>query len=352
MRRQELLFLLEQAFWLARKHKSTKAYVKRFEENLQSNLLSLCNDLYDRTYKAMPSTCFIITEPKKREIFAAAFRDRIVHHLYFELTHEMFEKTFIYDTYSCIKDRGTHFGIARLDHHIRSCSENYTKKCYVLKLDIKGYFMSIDRILLLGIAKESLKKHGCNDNFILWLTDEIIQLDPTQRCNVLATKKEYEDLPDSKTLFKSKRNCGLPIGNLTSQLFSNVYLNVFDQWMKREMRCNHYWRYVDDAYVVSCDKEWLKSLKEKAGAFLRDRLHLELHQGKSHIVDATKGVEFLGAFVKPHRIYISNPSLRRMKKSTFDGNVHKILASTSRYGVLGHYKSYNIRKKLFYEDRL
>ena len=151
-----LLFDLYVAFEKAKRHKGKKSYIREFEENLYSNLLSLCDEIWERRYQAMPSTCFIINHPKKREIFAAAFRDRIVHHLYYEYTHELFERTFIQDTYSCIKKRGTHYGIHRLDKQIRQETDNYIRTAYVLKLDICGYFMSIDRSLLLSFTNNTL----------------------------------------------------------------------------------------------------------------------------------------------------------------------------------------------------
>ena len=149
---------LMQAYLDARLHKRNRRYQLEFESNLDNNLDRLCDELYYRTYKPSPSDCFIITDPKKREVFAAAFRDRIVHHLYYNYVHQMFERTFINDSYSCIKGRGTHYGINRLEHHIRCESQNYTETCYVLKMDIRGYFMHIDRERLLNISLESLKR--------------------------------------------------------------------------------------------------------------------------------------------------------------------------------------------------
>lgn len=127
-----------------------------FESQLDYNLNVLCDELMERTYVPGSSQCFIINDPKKREVFAAEFRDRIVHHLYYNMVHTMLERTFIQDSYSCIKGRGTHYGVRRLEHHIRSASCNYTQPCYVLKLDIKGHFMHIDRCLLLKIVLEDL----------------------------------------------------------------------------------------------------------------------------------------------------------------------------------------------------
>lgn len=343
---------LHYAYNVAKKHKSNKNYVLSFNKNLENNLFDLENELKNKTYTAQQSICFLINRPKKREIFAAQFRDRIVHHLYFNRTHELFEKTFIYDSYSCIKGKGTHFGIERLKHHIASESNDYKKTCYVLKLDIKGYFMAIHKPTLLNIVLGELKKGGIEDGLTLWLSEQIIMLKPTENCIMLSDEHEYEDLPKTKTLFNSEKDCGLPIGNLTSQLFSNVYLNVFDQYMKRVLKCKHYGRYVDDAYVISCDKEFLKKVKNKAREFLKDRLRLTMHEGKTRISNVKYGVEFLGAFVKEGRTYISNQSLRRMNNTNFRNSKHKLDSAISRQGLLSHYNSYNIRQKLFIDGKL
>lgn len=154
----QLLFDLYYAFECAKKHKKSKRYVKIFESRLHDNLLSLCDDLYNRTYQTLPSSCFIINHPKKREVFAADFRDRIVHHLYYNYTHQIFERTFIEDCYSCIKNKGTHYGIHRLEQYIREESNNYQDNCYILKMDIKGYFMNINRNILLDEALKTLNK--------------------------------------------------------------------------------------------------------------------------------------------------------------------------------------------------
>ena len=205
-------------------------------------------------------------------VLTANFRDRIVHHLYFNYTHEMFERTFIEDSYSCIKGRGTHYGIARLRRHIMKESRNYARPCFVLKMDIRGYFMNINRKKLLEFCLETLEKmghHKVSDklgarwsdyvdlDFVRYLTREIVLLDPTKECRIVGSLSDWDELPHDKSLFYSPKDCGLPIGNLTSQLFSNVYLNQFDQFMKRNLHCKHYGRYVDDFFVVGNDKGWL-----------------------------------------------------------------------------------------------
>ncbi len=364
--KEQLLKDLYKAYYEARKHKRNKPYQKRFECQLEQNIVSLCDDLWNRTYKPLPSQCFIITDPKKREVFAASFRDRIVHHLYFDYVHEMFERTFIQDSYSCIKNRGTHYGINRLEMHIRQESQNFSVPCYVLKLDIRGYFMHINRQKLIEIVCDTLdrmgnhqvSKHGktkwceiIDFDFVRYLTKELVLLNPVVGCEIVGNSSDWDDLPADKSLFKSPEGCGLPIGNLTSQLFSNVYMNVFDQYVKRELKCRHYGRYVDDSYIVSSDIGFLHSIIPKVRCFLELRLGLSIHDGKLIISDIMKGVTFLGAFLKPHRKYICNESLRRMRIKINvlckNRNPDYLMSSMNSYfGVLGHYKSIHIQKVL------
>ena len=376
--REQLYSDLMQAYLDARRHKRNRKYQQEYESDLEHNLAELCDELYNRTYNPLTSDCFIITDPKKREVFAASFRDRIVHHLYYNYVHQMFERTFIHDSYSCIKKKGTHFGIHRLEQHIRSESQNYTEQCYVLKMDIRGYFMHIDRTRLLGLCLDTLAKMQWHKvsryrtevwrdlvdiEFVSYLTREIVMLDCTKDCHIKGASKDWEDLPASKSLFHSPDGCGLPIGNLTSQLFSNVYLNVIDQYMKRILKCRHYGRYVDDFYVISADKDWLHSLIPKVRLFLIDRLGLELHEGKKRIDRVRQGVEFLGAFLKPWRNYVSQTTFNRMKvkirKLMIESGMCitngmafaiKLRASLNSFcGVLGHYRSYHLRCRLWSE---
>ena len=368
--KESLLFDLYVAYEDAIRHKKKKEYVKNFEQNLHKNLCELRDSLYNRSYTPSKSICFIINYPKKREVFAANFRDRIVHHLYFNYTHKLFENTFICDNYSCIKGKGTHYGINRCKKHILKESENYTKDCYALKMDIKGYFMHIDRKLLNCIVKESLKKMSTHKisntdkrkwidlldfDFLYYLTDILTLLDPTIGCIFKSKRSEWDDLPKSKSLFYSGEGFGLPIGNLTSQLFSNIYLNVLDNYVKRELKCKHYGRYVDDFYIISKNKNFIRQLIPKIELFLKEALHLEVNKGKTKIINIKYGVEFLGAFIKQNRVYISNESLRRIKKRMFDShnNCYKnfksdILCSINSYcGAFFHYNSFNIRKEIF-----
>lgn len=359
--RTQLLADLYHSYLDARKHKRCKGYQLDFEMNLEHNLCLLADELLTRTYRPGRSMVFIVHEPKQREVFAASFRDRVVHHLYYRYTHELFESTFIHDSYSCIKGRGTHFGVNRLEHHIRQESENYKVLCFVLKMDIEGYFINIDRHRLLDICLKTLRRMysrkpvGRNTTWgeimdcemVEWLTEVFVMHNPISDFSFISPMSEWEGLPTNKSLFYSRSNCGLPIGNLTSQLFSNIYLNRLDQFMKREMHCRHYGRYVDDFYVVSTSREWLEGLIPKVRKFLRDDLGLELHSKKISMLRVESGVEFLGQFLKPYRRYPSKRSFTRIEQGMECISQHewydeqKLLSQINSYlGILRHTRSH------------
>ncbi len=362
---EQLLADLYTAYKDARLHKRGKECQLRFEYHLEDNLVELRDELINGTYRPQPSICFIVHDPKMREVFAADFRDRIVHHLFYNYTHSLFERTFIADSYSCIKGRGTHYGIERLRHHIRSVSAGYSRQAYVMKIDIRGYFMHIDRGILLSLCRDTLAKTTqrmseaearrlrlCPDReFVDYLLNTILNTNPLENCHHLGKPSDWDKLPREKSLFHSPPGCGLPIGNLSSQLFSNVYMNVFDQFMKRRLGCKHYGRYVDDSYVVADSKERLRSLVPQIRDFLHTTLHLDINERKLQIADTRHGVEFLGAYIKPFRTYVARKSLSRMERKVRELRHAKRMSLAcsvnSFLGVLSHYKSYRIRRVLF-----
>ena len=382
--RSQLLYDLYVAFYDAARHKHKMSYVVKFESNLAENLNELCDDLLTRRYRAQPSKCFIIDYPKKREVFAAMFRDRIVHHLFFRYTHQLFERTFIADSYSCIKGRGTHYGIDRIRQHIREASLNWQEQCYSMSLDIRGYFMHINREILLRISTESLRKMSTHRvglsediegipsgvlltpattwadirdfDFILWLNEQIIMLDPMENCIIVGDLSDWDGIDHAKCMRFAEKGLALPIGNLTSQLYSNVYLNPFDQMVKRYILCPHYGRYVDDSDMIDPDREWLLKQVPVVRDFLADELGLQLHMGKVHIQEIHKGVEFLGAFVKPYRDYVSRKTFARIERNIVNldlRNEQHVRSTVNSYlGVLSHSASYNLRRDVFGSDTL
>ncbi len=355
-----------QAYFDARKNKRNTINALAFEKNFESNLFKLEEDIISRKYKPSKSICFIVNKPIKREIFAADFRDRVVHHFIYNYISPIFEKSFINDSYSCRKGKGTHYGIKRIDHFIRSCSQNYSKDCYILKLDIKGYFMAINRNILFEKVKTVLTSNQHKINFdlslILFLTQKTIFNDPTKNCAVKGKKSDWDGLPKTKSLFHTAPDCGLPIGNLTSQLFGNVYLNDFDHFVKRDLKIKYYGRYVDDFVLMHRDKEYLKALIPKLSNFLFSACELTLHPDKIYFQHYSKGVKYLGAVIKPHRIYIANHTkgnfytaidkqnqIVRSHKPTKEEQEQFLSSMNSYLGIMKHYKTFKLRKDILFK---
>lgn len=339
---------LFRAYFDARSNKRNTASQLRFELHLEENIYSLYHDLRTRQYAIGTSICFTINDSVRREVFAADFRDRVVHHFLYNRLSPVFEKKFIYDSYSCRKGKGTLFGIKRLQHHIRSCSRNYSRDCYVLKLDLKGYFMNIDRNILYSRIEESIPSDMPQRDFVLWLTHEIVMYEPIVNCRVKGSLEDWDDLPQEKSLFYAGDGKGMPIGNLTSQLFSNIYLNDFDQWMKRVLGFKHYGRYVDDFYVVHESKEVLKKSIPLIADFLKYKSGLTIHPDKVYLQHYNKGVRFLGAVILPYRVIPAQRVRKKMKCAFTDvdsGTMgpFEIRARLNSYlGMMQHLSSYKI----------
>jgi len=362
---KQLLYDLFQAYYDARKNKRNTVNALAFEIDYERKLFELYEEIKNGKYEIGPSICFIIFKPVQREVFAADFRDRIVHHLIYNYISPIFERLFIYDSYSCRKGKGTSCGINRLDHFIRSCSQNYNRDCHILKIDIKGYFMSMDRSILYQKIEKILYRFSDAADFdidlVMRLIHKVIFHDPTQNCVIRGRKDNWKGLPKTKSLFFADENKGLPIGNLTSQLFGNVYLNDFDHFVKHRLGIKYYGRYVDDIIIAHQDKEYLKSIIPILREYLQDELLLELHRDKIYLQHFSKGVNFLGTIIKPYRIYIRNRIkgnfyrkiqywnnfLSRKRYQLTSTDVKQFLSSINSYlGIMKHYNTYKLRKKM------
>ncbi|MDD3062314.1 MAG: RNA-directed DNA polymerase [Massilibacteroides sp.] len=369
----DLLEDIFQAYYEARRHKRNTVNQLRFEIDLEENLIALYEEIRDRKYTIGHSTCFMVDYPVKREVFAADFRDRVVHHLVVGYLNSFIERQLIYDCYSCRKGKGTLFGINRLEHHIRSCSENFQRECYVLKLDLKGYFMRINRKKLSAFLNRIILRYAdCKDkngvkfrdsyrfDLLTYLLPVILYNDPTGNCVFKGKPSDWDGLPPSKSLFHSPKDCGLPIGNLTSQLFSNVYLNAFDQYVKRELKVRHYGRYVDDFFLIDRDKKRLLDLLPKIRDYLEESVGVQLHPNKIYLQRIDKGVCFLGTYLKPFRRYILNRTVGHFvlhlksfdrwvrTKNVRQEELEQMRAVMNSYlGVLQRTRTYRIKRKLF-----
>lgn len=304
----DILQMLFKAYFDARKHKRSKYSQLEFEINLEQNIFDLYEEIINKTYKPGTSICFVVEKPVRREIFAAYFRDRVVHHFIFNILNPLVEKILLHDVYSCRKGKGTLFGIQRASSKIQSCTDNFKEKGFVLKLDISGYFMNMNKNHLFHKAVDVINKNELflpiQSNLLKYLVAQNIFHDPTTDCKFQSHKSKWEKLPKNKSLFYSPKDCGLPIGNLTSQLYGNLYLNDFDHNIKRELNIKHYGRYVDDFYLIHSSKEILLESIEKIKLRLQDIEQLQLHPKKICLHPIDKGYSFLGVYILPYRRYV------------------------------------------------
>lgn len=312
-----LLTDLFKAYYDARRNKRNTRAQLRFELNLERNLIALYRELRDGTYRPEPCICFIVHDPVQREVFASSFRDRVVHHLYYNYVSPLFERLFICDSYSCRKGKGTLYGIERLEHHLRSATLNYRRTVWVMKLDLQGYFMSIDRRRLCSLVQEDLRCHWRGSKAVLqrvlWLTEVITGRDPMERCRVVGHPRDWEGLPESKTLRGKLPGVGLPIGDLTSQLFSNVFLNRLDQYVKRRLGVVHYGRYVDDMFLIGPTKRAMLRWRVGVKSFVAS-LGMRLHPLKQLLHDSWRSIAFLGAVLRPWQRYASRRTVTNWRQ--------------------------------------
>jgi len=360
----QLLTDLFQAYYDARKNKRNTKSALVFEMDCETHLFALYDDIRYRRYVPSESTCFVVHNPVQREIFAADFRDRVVHHLVFNYLSPIFERYFIADSYSCRKGKGTSYGIRRVEHFIRSCTRNYSRDAYILKLDIRGYFMNIDKRTLYRFIVERLhleqKKYQLpfDVDLVQYLVHSIVFHDPTQCFRITGERRDWLGLPKSKSLFFAQKEKGLPIGNLTSQLFGNIYMNEFDHTVRDSFGCNAYGRYVDDMVFIHTDKAFLKALISKIDRCLYTTLALTLHPKKIYLQHISKGVAFLGTYIKPYCTYIGN----RTKQHAYDmitywnsmihhrpriekHEIDTFISSINAYlGMMKHHDTFHLRK--------
>ncbi|WP_225318919.1 RNA-directed DNA polymerase [Cellvibrio sp. KY-GH-1] len=288
---------LAQAYFDCRKAKRNSRSALLFEQNLERNLVQLQHELLNGTYKIGQSICFVITHPKPREVWAADFRDRIVHHLMYNHIATAIEAQFIADSCACIKGRGTLYGANRLEAKIRSATQNWKQDCYYLKCDLANFFVSIDKNILAELIAKKV-----SDPWWLALTLKILHHDPRQNYQLRCSPHTLNKVPAHKRLYSQPAHKGLAIGNLSSQFFANIYLNELDQFAKHELKARHYIRYVDDFVILHESAQWLNDCYKKIQKFLPERLAAQLNTSKTILQPVSRGVDFVGQVIKPwHR---------------------------------------------------
>ena len=309
---QEGIFSLEniyRAYRQCRKKKRNTVNALKFEINQEEKLLDLQRKLLNRSYRPGRSILFAATKPKLREIFAADFEDRVVHHILVSELEKVWEPRFIYDSYACRKDKGLHRAVIRAQKFVRQAGANGTRPAYYLKLDIRNFFNTLDKEVLYGIISRKLKNPE-----LLWLLKVILDHDCTQNYLLQDRKGILAGVPAHKSLFAQPPSKGLPIGNLTSQFFANVYLDRLDQYVKRVLKCRHYLRYADDFVLFSRDREQLEAWREKIKIFLAENLRLALHPRKTGPVSVSSGLDFLGYVIFRDHILIRRRVINNFKQ--------------------------------------
>ena len=293
---------LHLAYLKARRCKRYRKEILKFSYNLEKNLLRLGSELRNQVYCHGSYREFTVNDSKKRRIKTAPFQDRVVHHALCNIIEPIFDKGFIFDSYACRKEKGTHRAIKRLEKFLRS-----NKNLYVLKCDISKYFASIEHQILLELIKKRIA-----DQKALWLVKEILN-----------------------STYEKKLGTGIPIGNLTSQLFASIYLNELDQFVKHKLRIKYYLRYMDDFLILDFEKKKLHQIKEEIREVLQNRLKLELHPKKANVSPIDKGIDFLG-----YRIF---GNYRLLRKSTVKRFVKRtgIYQKRLREGILSKEKFNN-----------
>lgn len=365
---------LYKAYLDCRKRKRSTANAILFEMDENVNLFKLWNELNSMLYAIGRSIAFCVERPVKREVFAADFRDRIVHHLVINRLEKMFEEEFIEDSYSCRKGKGTDYGIKQCAKYIKEATENYTKEAYVIKCDLKSFFMTISKQRLYDKLIRHIEEHyePIDENdipFLKWVLKLIIFNEPQNNCIRKQHISHWDGLPKEKSLFSCAPGLGIPIGNLTSQIFANFYLSEFDHYIKDVLGIRYYGRYVDDFFLIVNSKKEAKPLIDKCREKLKS-MGVTLHPKKLYIQEAHKGVKFIGGVIKPDRMYISNRTKGNMwekidefyemykelkeqgKEPSKDMIEHVVGSMNSYLGFMKHYKTYRIRRKLLTSEKM
>lgn len=340
---------LFKAYLQCRKKKRLKRSAAEFEFNLEPALFALENNLRNRSYQPVQFIAFVVTVPRVREIFAAAFKDRVVHHLLYFYLLPVFEPKFIDDSYACRPGKGTHKAVKRLVYFLKI---NHAKKhqLYYLQADIASFFCSINHSILIKIIQKQTKNPD-----IIWLAQTIINFNCASNPIKYGQLSLFAEVPPEKSLFNARPGIGLPIGNLTSQFFANVYLNELDQYVKHTLKCKYYIRYVDDFIILADTPEKLLEIKQKIADFLKKRLALKLHPRKCIIKEIDDGIDFLGYFIKPTHVLVRKRVVVTFKKklASFQNDnlplEYKLACINSYYAHFRHANSYNLRKHLWEE---
>ena len=298
--------------------KRNKKDTQEFGRDLMKNIISLHKDLRERVYIHGKYESFKLSDPKPRDIHKSSVRDRLLHHAIYIILYPYFDKKFIYDSYSCRLGKGTYKANERFKHFARKVSKNYTRTCWILKCDIRKFFANIDHKILIRI----LERH-INDKDVVWLLTRVIESFNT----------------------KDRDSVGLPLGNLTSQLLVNIYMNEFDQFVKHQFKEKYYIRYADDFVFMSENESHLEELISKISEFLENNLKLNIHPDKLFIKTLSSGLDFLGwIHFEKHKVLRTNTKKRMFKNLV--KKQYKFETVQSYLGMIRHGNAKKIEKEL------
>ena len=309
---------LFQAWEEFKKGKHGKHDIQILELHLEDNIFDLHHRLKNKTYRHGTYKDFYVNDPKRRHIHKSNATDRVLHHLLYKHLYQIYDKTFICDSYSCRTGKGTHKAVRRLETFARIVSHNYTRECWALKLDIKKFFDSIDHNILKNLLYKKVKDQNISN-----LIDEVID-------------SFHSEAGSGK---------GIPLGNLTSQIFANIYLNELDQFIKRDLKIKYYLRYADDFTIINTDVGKLNSYLVSIVDFLKDQLKLELHPNKISLRKLKWGIDFCGYIVLPHHTLPRTKTKRRILKKVAERYIEN-QSLQSYLGYFSHAKSFKLQQSL------
>jgi RNA-directed DNA polymerase len=314
------------AYFDCRRHKRNTKSALAFELDLERNLVGLFDELAGGHYQPGASICFVVTHPKHREVWAAAFRDRIVHHLLYNKVGRRFERSFIADSCACIPGRGTLYAAERLESKVRSITRNWSRPAWYLKCDVANFFVAIDKPTLAALLEPRIPEPWWRD-----LAELILFHDPRPDVILRCRPDELARVPPHKRLAGQPSHRGLPIGNLSSQFFANVYLDRLDQFVKHQLRARHYIRYVDDFLLLHESREWLVATLAEIAAFLPRELHVHLNPAKTILQPIDRGIDFVGQILKPWHRRIRRRTFNEALSRTAQVNAGDVFATANSY---------------------
>lgn len=337
-----------------RRNKARTLSASEFEVEQEHQLIELLKEITCRTYAPMPAKAFVITKPDYREIFASAFRDRVVQHWMRLYLEPMLEEHLLPSVFSCRKGKGTFAAQQYVAQMIHDVSKGYTQDCWVMKLDLKAFYMSINRRL---VTDRALCFVGDGNSALRYLLGVMLGRSPEVDCIRCGDTSLWQHLPPHKSLFTCGEGKGLTIGDVLIQHIANLFLNPIDHYITDVLGLG-YARYVDDMVIVGTDKKYMLSCVPLIRQRLIEEAGLTLHPRKFYLQHYTKGVKFVGAVIKPLRTYISNRTvnnafgcIRRCNAIRSDSlrrkYIDRLVASVNSYlGIMQHHESYNIRQRL------